>query len=138
MTRVTFLYLKTLEILFEENFLNKKISFIVGQYFGSIFCCGNKYQQNKINVEKLGLLLLVVATKLFYRFFLYHHVGAHLKIFWRVRGNTSKKFVNIQIFFYVLPRAHAKKNSVARQHDDKEKICKNFFCYDQKQQQPIF
>jgi len=38
----------------------------------------------------------------------------------------------------VLPRAHAKTFSGARQHDDKEKICKKICCYDQKQQPPFF
>ena len=40
--------------------------------------------------------------------------------------------------FEGLARAHAQNISGARQHDDKEKICKKFCCYDQKQQPPFF
>ena len=41
-------------------------------------------------------------------------------------------------FFDVLPRAHEKKISGARQHDDKEKICKIFLLLRPKATTPIF
>ena len=58
------------------------------QHFFVATANSNKKQQMW---KKWGLLLLVVATKFFYRFFLYHHVGAHLKIFWRARAATHRK-----------------------------------------------
>ena len=37
-TRVTFLYLETLEILFEKNFLNKKFSLLLNNILATFFC----------------------------------------------------------------------------------------------------
>ena len=47
-------------------------------------------------------------------------------------------FLIFKQFFDVLPRAHTKKFSGARQHDDKKKSVNKFCCYDQKQQPPFF
>ena len=48
----------------------------------------------------------------------------------------KKKMENQWCFFK--SKEHTKNFSGARQHDDKEKICQKFCCYDQKQQSPIF
>ena len=62
-TKVTFLDLETLEILFEEHFLNKKFSYDVGQQFGNIYLLSQQIATKNNKCEKnWGLLLLVVAT----------------------------------------------------------------------------
>ena len=56
MTKVTFLYLETSEILFEKNFLNKKIFFIVEQHFGNIFLLRQQIATKNNSVENLGFV----------------------------------------------------------------------------------
>ena len=55
-TRVTFLYLETLEILFEKNFLNKKCFFIVGQHFGNIFLLWQQIATKNNKCGKFGVV----------------------------------------------------------------------------------
>ena len=45
----------------------------------------------KSSAKFWDLLFFVVATKFFYRFFLYHNVSAHLKNFARARAATPLK-----------------------------------------------
>jgi len=91
-----FLYLETLEKLFEKNFPNKIFFLIVGQHFGNIFECSNKKQQN---VGKLGLLIWVLAKNCFNWVFLYHHVGAYLRNFWNKKcWSIMKKIFCLQFF----------------------------------------
>ena len=54
-TRVTFLYLETLETLFDKNFLNKKCLFNVGQHFGNIFLLWQQIATKNNKCEKIGV-----------------------------------------------------------------------------------
>ena len=82
---------ETLERLFEENFLNKKCSLIVGQHFGNIILLRQEIPTKNNKSKKLEVVAFGRSNKKIYRFFLYHHVGAHLKNFWRARAATHQK-----------------------------------------------
>jgi len=55
-TKVTFLSLETLEILFEKNFLYKKVFFFVGQHFGNIFLLRQQIATKNNKCEKIGVV----------------------------------------------------------------------------------
>ena len=66
-------------------------------FFLENFLCASTWNDPKILAKFSDLLFFVVATKFFCRFFLYYHVGAHLKNFLRARAVTPvKKCLNIK------------------------------------------
>ena len=60
-------------------------------FFSKKILRASTWNDPEILAKFSDLLFFVVATKKIYRFFLYHHVGAHLKNFWRARAVTHRK-----------------------------------------------
>ena len=90
--RYHFFAVRDIKMSFWEKFSKQKFFLYCWTTFWQHFFVAATNSNKKQQMWKnWGLLLLVVATKFFYRFFLYHHVGAHLKIFWRARAVTHRK-----------------------------------------------
>ena len=107
-------------------------------FFQIFFCEHQRGPLPKIPAKFSDLLFFVVATKKIYRFFLYHHVDAHLKSFLAARTRTRPNLVSkieknallLNFFGQIRLGSSARGREIFQMRINmmiKKKICQFFF-----------